>query len=90
MLFWLLLLNSLLLIPALTLPGAMPWLSVEAIALWTLLCLLPSRYRQSRFTITLAIIYSSLAFLVLVDALAGMVVTIISARRDFGVEGIGA
>ncbi|MEN7535683.1 hypothetical protein [Aurantiacibacter flavus] len=28
--------------------------------------------------------------MVLVDALAGMVVTIISARRDFGVEGIGA
>lgn len=27
--------------------------------------------------------------LVLLDALAGMVVTIISARRDFGVEGIG-
>ena len=27
--------------------------------------------------------------MVLVDALAGMVVTIISARRDFGVEGIG-
>ncbi|WP_417512909.1 sulfatase [Marinobacter sp.] len=69
MLFWLLLLNSLLLIPALALPGAMPWLSIEAIALWALLCLLPSRYRKNRFTITLAIIYSSLAFLVLVDAL---------------------
>ena len=31
-----------------------------------------------------------LTCLVLLDALAGMVVTIISARRDFGVEGIGA
>lgn len=28
--------------------------------------------------------------IVLLDALAGMVVTIVSARRDFGVEGIGA
>ncbi|MDO6824785.1 sulfatase [Marinobacter sp. 1_MG-2023] len=69
MLFWLLLLNSLLLIPAIALPGSMPWLSIEAIALWALLCLLPRRYRQNRFTITLAVIYSSLAFLVLVDAL---------------------
>lgn len=69
MLLWLLLLNSLFLIPALALPGAMPWLSIEAIVLWALLCLLPDRYRQNRITITLAVTYSALAFLVLVDAL---------------------
>jgi len=69
MLFWLLLLNSLFLIPALALPGAMPWLSIETIVLWTLLCLLPDRYRQNRITMTLAVTYSTLAFLVLVDAL---------------------
>jgi hypothetical protein len=28
--------------------------------------------------------------IVLLDALAGMVVTIVSARRDFGVEGMGS
>ena len=31
-----------------------------------------------------------ITMIVLLDALAGMVVTIVSARRDFGVEGIGA
>lgn len=31
-----------------------------------------------------------LTCIVLLDALAGMVVTIVSARRDFGVEGIGS
>ncbi|QUL36753.1 hypothetical protein [Erythrobacter sp. JK5] len=31
-----------------------------------------------------------ITLIVLLDALAGMVVTIVSARRDFGVEGIGA
>ncbi|MEP0190002.1 MAG: hypothetical protein ABJP70_06515 [Erythrobacter sp.] len=31
-----------------------------------------------------------ITMIVLVDALAGMVVSIVSARRDFGVEGIGA
>ncbi|WP_298468107.1 hypothetical protein [uncultured Erythrobacter sp.] len=30
-----------------------------------------------------------ITLIVLLDALAGMVVTIVSARRDFGVEGIG-
>jgi len=69
MLVWLLLLNGLFLIPALALPGAMPWLSVEAIFLWALLYLLPDRYRQNRITIALAVIYSTLAFLVLADAL---------------------
>ncbi len=34
--------------------------------------------------------YFIITAIVLLDALAGMVVTIISARRDFGVEGIGA
>lgn len=69
MLVWLFLLNSLFLIPALALPGAMPWLSVEAIFLWALICLLPDRYRQNRITMTLAAIYSTLALLILVDAL---------------------
>lgn len=31
-----------------------------------------------------------ITLIVLLDALAGMVVTIVSARRDFGVEGIGS
>ncbi|SHK11665.1 hypothetical protein SAMN05216369_0510 [Marinobacter antarcticus] len=69
MLLWLLLLNGLFLIPAMALPGEMPWLSIEAIALWALFCLLPDQYRHNRITITLAVTYSALAFLVLVDAL---------------------
>lgn len=50
-------------------PGSMPWLSVEAVGLWGLLYLLPDRYRYNSITTTLAGIYSTLAFLVLVDAL---------------------
>lgn len=69
MLFWLLLLNSLFLIPALALPGAMPWLSIEAIGLWALCCLQPNPYRRHPITTALAVIYSGLAFLVLADAL---------------------
>jgi len=69
LLLWLLLLNGLFLIPALAMPGSMPWLSVEAVGLWGLLYLLPDRYRYNSITTTLAGIYSTLAFLVLVDAL---------------------
>lgn len=69
LLLWLLLLNSLFLIPALALPGSMPWLSIEAVGLWGLVYLLPDRYRLNSATTILAVIYSTLAFLVLVDAL---------------------
>ncbi|MBW0148143.1 sulfatase [Marinobacter arenosus] len=67
MLVWLLILNGLFLVPALALPGAAPWLSVEALALWALLCLRP--VSRDRLTITLAIGYSAIALLVLADAL---------------------
>ncbi|MEP3050448.1 MAG: hypothetical protein ABJP48_03455 [Erythrobacter sp.] len=48
-------------------------------------CLMQFLIFQSFATGTFFIITA----IVLLDALAGMVVTIISARRDFGVEGIG-
>ncbi|MBW7471797.1 sulfatase [Marinobacter sp. F4218] len=66
-LFWFLILNTLLLVPALALPGSMPWLSVEALALWGLLCLGPRRWPGLGNVLTL--VYSLLALLVLVDVL---------------------
>ena len=50
------------------------------------ICLMQLLMFESFATGTFFIIAST----VLVDALAGMIVTIISARRDFGVEGVGA
>lgn len=67
MLFWLLVLNALFLVPALALPGATPWLSLEALVLWTFLCLKPQW--PSRLGIALALCYGVIVFLVLVDAL---------------------
>lgn len=51
-----------------------------------ILCVIEFMIFESFATSTFFII----TMIVLLDALAGMVVTIVSARRDFGVEGIGA
>ncbi|MBW4935077.1 sulfatase [Marinobacter sp. F4206] len=67
MLLWLLILNGLFLIPALALPGPIPWLSVEALALWALACLRP--HAGNRLTVVLAFTYSTIALLALADAL---------------------
>lgn len=67
MLIWLLLLNGLLLVPALALPGPNPVLAVEALVLWAALCGLGPNRRG--LGLALAALYGLLALLVLVDAL---------------------
>jgi hypothetical protein len=69
MLLWLLLLNVLFLFPSLALPGAGPWVSLEALVLGAVLCKLPRPERRHRLTLAVALSYGLLAFLVLADAL---------------------
>jgi hypothetical protein len=69
MLIWLLLMNGLFLVPALALPGANPWFSVEALVVCATLCGLQDPNRRYRITMALAVAYGLLAFLVLADAL---------------------
>jgi hypothetical protein len=69
MLVWLLALNGLFLIPALALPGATPWLSLDALVIWAALCGLQNPGRRYRVTLALAFAYGLLTFLILVDAL---------------------
>ncbi|WP_372994548.1 sulfatase [Marinobacter sp.] len=69
MLIWLLLLNGLFLFPTRALPGASPWLSMEALVIWAALCGLQDPARRDRFTLALAVAYGLLALLVLADAL---------------------
>ena len=62
-----LLFNGLLLIPALAVPGKVPWLAVEALAIWALLAL---RQRPPGLLLrTLALGYGVLVLLVAADAL---------------------
>jgi hypothetical protein len=68
-LVWLALLNGLLLLPALALPGANPMIALEALAIWALLCGLHNRNHRYRITLGLAVTCGLLAFLVLTDAL---------------------
>ena len=70
MLLWLLLLNGLFLVPTLALPGATPWLSLEALMVWATLSALPESDRRYRVTLGLAVLYGLLALLVLADTLA--------------------
>lgn len=63
-----LLVNALLLVPALALPGADPLLSVEALVVWAILCGL-AESRRDRLVLVLAVFYSLLVFLVLADSL---------------------
>ncbi|WP_150911866.1 alkaline phosphatase family protein [Marinobacter halotolerans] len=69
MLLWLLLLNILFLFPSLALPGAGPWVSLEALVLGAVLCKLPRPERRHRLTLAVALSYGLLGFLVLADAL---------------------
>ncbi len=69
MIIWLLLLNGLFLIPALALPGAVPWFSLEVLVVWAILSGLRGPDRRYRATLAVAISYGLLAFLVLADAL---------------------
>ncbi len=62
-----LLLNGLLLVPALAVPDGMPWLTVEALAIWTLLAL--QQRPPGRAIGALAIAYAVLVLLVVADAL---------------------
>lgn len=68
-LVWLLLLNGLFLFPSLALPGNNPWLSLEALILWAVLCGLREPERRNRVARLLAGAYAFLFFLVLTDAL---------------------
>ena len=68
-LLWLALLNGLLLIPALAMPGATPWLSLEALIVWVTVCGLRGRNWSDRVTLSLAVICGLLVLLVLMDAL---------------------
>jgi len=61
------LLNGLLLAPALALPGDMPWLAVEALAIWTLLAL--KQRPPGPLIGALAAIYAVLVLLVVADVL---------------------
>ena len=68
-LVWLALLNGLFLIPALALPGANPWLSLEALIAWAMLCGMQGRNWHNRITLALAMTVGLLVLLVLADAL---------------------
>ncbi|HKK56588.1 sulfatase [Marinobacter sp.] len=68
-LVWLVLLNGLLLFPAMALPGEGPLLALETLLVWAMLCRLQNRFLRYRITLALAISYGLLAFLVLADAL---------------------
>ena len=68
-LIWLLLLNGLLLLPAIALPGEIPLLALETLVVWATLYGLQRRVLRYRITLALAITYGLLAFLVLADAL---------------------
>lgn len=68
-LIWLLLLNGLLLLPAMALPGDSPLLALETLVVWAMLCGLQNRFLRYRITLLLAITYGLLAFLVLADTL---------------------
>ncbi|MEQ5816310.1 sulfatase [Marinobacter sp. NFXS11] len=66
---WLFLLNGLFLFPSLALPGNTPWLSLEALILWAIICGLRDPERRYRVARLLAIAYAFLFLLVLADAL---------------------
>lgn len=66
---WLVLLNGLLLFPALALPGNNPLFALETLGVWAMLCGLKNPLLRYRITLVLAIIYGLLALLVLADAL---------------------
>jgi len=69
MLLWFLLVNALFLIPSLALPGASPWISLEALVLWATLCGLEEPRQRRRLTLAIAVVYGFLALLLLVDSL---------------------
>jgi len=68
-LVWLFLLNGLFLFPSLALPGNTPWLSLEALILWAIICGLRDPERRYRVARSLAVAYAFLFLLVLADAL---------------------
>ena len=68
MLVWLLALNALFLLPNLALTGPNPWLSLEALVIWALLCGAGGQTRR-RLALGLAMSYGALTLLVVVDAL---------------------
>ncbi|SNB58594.1 hypothetical protein SAMN04487880_2955 [Marinobacter sp. es.042] len=68
-LVWLFLLNGLFLFPSLALPGNTPWLSLEALILWAIICGLRDPQRRYRVARLLAVAYAFLFLLVLADAL---------------------
>lgn len=68
-LVWLALLNGLLLLPALALPGPSPLISLEALVIWALLCRLRDQSLRDRITLALAVTFGLLTLLVLADAL---------------------
>ncbi|HAS76200.1 MAG TPA: sulfatase [Marinobacter adhaerens] len=68
-LVWLFLLNGLFLFPSLALPGNTPWLSLEALILWAIICGLRDPQRRYRVARSLAVAYAFLFLLVLADAL---------------------
>src|SRR5690554_26835 len=62
-----LLLNGLLLLPALALPGPAPWLALEALIIWWLLHQLPNQ--RSRLVLLFSGTYALMVWLIAADAL---------------------
>ncbi len=67
------LLNGLLLLPALALPGPAPWLALEALVIWWLLHHLPDQ--RKRLVVLLSGFYALMVWLIVADALV---------RQSFG------